>query len=97
VRYVRILTTLVEYGQRIYRLEKYMARLDDVINDLNTATNDIAAELDALRGDMANLDSATADRLTPLVERLRGLAADPENPVPDGGSTPGDGGAPAGV
>jgi uncharacterized coiled-coil protein SlyX len=88
VRYTRILRTLVEYGQRLYRLEQHMSRVDDVIADLNTATDEIATELEQLRGDVANVDTVTADKLTPLVERLRGLGADPENPVPDGGSTP---------
>ena len=69
-----------------------MSRVDDVIADLDTATNDIANELDQLRDEVANLDGATADKLTPIVERLRTLAADPENPVP-----PADGGTPAGV
>jgi uncharacterized coiled-coil protein SlyX len=74
---------------RMSRMEYQMSRVDDVLVELNDATNQIAAELDTLRGDVANVDTVTADKLTPLVDRLRGLAADPNNPVP-----PADGGQP---
>lgn len=68
-----------------------MSRVDDVIADLNTATDEIAADLEALREQVSNVDAVTAEKFTPLVERLRALGADPENPVP-----PADGGQPVG-
>lgn len=60
-----------------------MSRVDDVIADLNTATDEIANDLDALRQQVSGLDAVTAEKFQPLVDRLRALGADPENPVPD--------------
>lgn len=68
---------------RMSRMESKMSRVDDVIADLNTATDEIAADLEALRAQVSNVDAVTAERFTPLVERLRALGADPENPVPE--------------
>jgi len=67
-----------------------MTRVDDVIRDLNTATDEIAADLEALRAQVSNVDAVTAEKFQPLISRLRDLGADPENPVPpvDGGVTP---------
>lgn len=59
-----------------------MSRVDDVIADLNTATDEIANDLEELRSQVSGLDATTAEKFTPLVERLRGLGADPANPVP---------------
>lgn len=67
-----------------------MSRVDDVIDDLNTATDEIANDLEALRAQVSGLDATTAEKFTPLVERLRALGADPQNPVP-----PSDGESPA--
>ena len=78
----------VDHETRITKLEEHMARLDVIINDLNTATNDIATELDDLRNQITAGDDAAADRLQPIADRLRSLAADPENPVPDNSPTP---------
>ena len=77
-----MLRRLARVEVRVSRLENHMSRVDDVIADLNTATDEIASDLEALRTEVGNLDSATADKLTPLVDRLRALGADPENPVP---------------
>lgn len=68
-----------------------MSQVDDVVAELNTATNDIATELEDLRSQVSGLDAVTAEKFTPIVERLRALAADPSNPVP-----PADGGQPVG-
>jgi hypothetical protein len=65
-----------------------MSRVDEAIEQLNTATNDVADDLERLRQEVAGSDSATAARLTPVIERLRGLAVDPENPVPPIEPTP---------
>lgn len=67
---------------RTARLESAMSRVDDVIADLNTATDEIASDLEALREQVSNVDSVTAEKFAPIVERLRALGADPENPVP---------------
>jgi len=66
-----------------------MTRVDDVISDLNDATDEIANDLESLREQVSGLDATTAEKFTPLVERLRALGADPQNPVPpaDGGTT----------
>jgi Asp-tRNA(Asn)/Glu-tRNA(Gln) amidotransferase C subunit len=67
---------------RLDRLERYVSQVDDVLTALNSATNDVAEDLERLRGEVAGLDAATAEKFAPLVERLRELAVDPENPVP---------------
>jgi uncharacterized coiled-coil protein SlyX len=83
VRYLRILRRLALLELRTARLEQSMSRVDDVIADLNTATDEIANDLDALRQQVSGLDAVTAEKFQPLVDRLRALGADPENPVPD--------------
>lgn len=67
---------------RLDRLETGMSQVDDVLAELNAATNDIAEDLERLREEVANSDASTAEKFVPLVERLRALAVDPENPVP---------------
>jgi hypothetical protein len=59
-----------------------MSAVDDVIADINTATDEIANDLEALRSQVSGLDAVTAEKFGPIVERLRALGADPENPVP---------------
>jgi uncharacterized coiled-coil protein SlyX len=85
----RVLERLAWLEYRMSRMEQHVTQIDDVIAELNDATNQIAEELDALRGDVANVDTVTAQKFQPLVDRLRQLAADPSNPVP-----PADGGQP---
>lgn len=77
-----ILRRLAIVELRLARLEQHMSRVDDVIAELNDATNEIASDLDRLRGEVSNLDAVTAEKFTPLVDRLRSLGQDPENPVP---------------
>ena len=77
-------------NRRISHLEYRMALSDAALADLDAATNEVAAELDQLRGELTGADQAVADRISAAANRLRGLAADPENPVP-----PADGTAPA--
>ena len=69
--------------QRIRRLEALMATVEDVLAQLDSATNDLATKLQELQTEVANFDSATADKFTPIVQRLQTLAADPGNPVPE--------------
>lgn len=59
-----------------------MGATENALAELDAATNDVAAEIDELRGQVASVDQATADRLGVVSARLRGLAADPEQPVP---------------
>lgn len=59
-----------------------MSAVDDVLAQLDTATNEIATDLARLRDEVAGDDSATAAKFQPLLDRLTQLAQDPENPVP---------------
>jgi hypothetical protein len=64
-----------------------MARQQDVdriITDLNAATNEIAADLERLRGDVVanTVTDASIATLDGIVARLQALGQDPENPVP---------------
>lgn len=64
-----------------------MARQEDVdriIVDLNAATNEIAADLERLRGEIASgvVSEASIQALDGMVARLQALGQDPENPVP---------------
>lgn len=59
-----------------------MSLTDAALSDLNDATNEVAAELDALEALVAESDSSAAARIHKAADRLRGLAADPEAPVP---------------
>jgi F420-0:gamma-glutamyl ligase len=68
-----------------------MSLSETALADLDQATNEVADELDQLRNEIAGTDAALADRISSAADRLRGLAADPTNPVPaDGGDTPAD-------
>jgi hypothetical protein len=89
--------------RKLNRLERIMSALTDVLADLDTATNEVAAKIDAQTASIADLaaqlaaaqagsqeaadlraqiDSAVA-AIGAESARLHGLAADPENPVPD--------------
>lgn len=59
-----------------------MALTDQALADLDAATNEVADELDALKNQLSEVDGTVADRITAAAARLRGLAADPDNPVP---------------
>jgi septal ring factor EnvC (AmiA/AmiB activator) len=71
-----------EVNKRVTRLETMMAAFADELAALDAATNDIAAELESLRDQIASADANAAAQLDPLVQRLRSLASDPSNPVP---------------
>jgi uncharacterized coiled-coil protein SlyX len=83
VNYLRVLRRLALAELRISRLEQQMSAVDDIIADLNTATDEIANDLDALREQVSGLDAVTAEKFQPLVDRLRALGQDPQNPVPE--------------
>jgi hypothetical protein len=65
-------------------LEVYMSLTNDALVELDDATNEVAGELEALVAQVAGMDGDTAARINAAATRLRGLAADPENPVPVG-------------
>lgn len=61
--------------------------LDDVLGQIDTATNEVAAKVAALRdqiktGMSAAEVTAVKDKLTAVETRLKGIAADPADPVP---------------
>lgn len=81
---ILILLAVIYYGQKATRI---MADLNQAIADLNDATNSIADRVTALSAQLAgNMTPAqVADAQTQLeaiATRLKGLAADPANPVP---------------
>ena len=86
----------VELLNRITQLEARMATFEQRYEDLRVAVdgaaNRYAETLDALRAELAGMDQSMADRLTPVIDSLNALGADPANPVPDdaGGPVPGD-------
>lgn len=91
----RLAEQIDELEVRQLRLEQHMAQIDDALSALDEATNDIAAELDQLKSQVAGFDSNAAQRIQAAADRLRSLAADPANPVPDqppAGDEPVDGG-----
>lgn len=58
------------------------SRLTKLIADFNTATNDLAEDLAALRARPDATVQEVLDALTPVEARLRALAADPADPIP---------------
>lgn len=65
-----------------------MSKVDEVIEALNTATDEIAKDLADLRDEIAGMDPATAAKFQPLLDRLTELGKDPANPVPTPEPTP---------
>lgn len=68
---------------RLTSLEDRMSKIDEAFADLDVATTEVADELDELHGRLVALDADLAQRLHEKADRLRSLASDPENPVPD--------------
>lgn len=56
-----------------------MSDVSDAIAELNAETDNLASRIDGL---IENVDDATAAELRLVSARLKGLAADPANPVP---------------
>lgn len=89
VRHEAVMAKLTELGVK-------MSEVTDALADLNDATNEVAGELETaaakiqeLTDQLANTDpeaaAKVAEALTGIssaATRLRGLAEDPENPVP---------------
>lgn len=82
---------------RVTELETRMATTAEKLTQIDEATTrqaeglqKVADLVTSIKGQVANLDSNLADKLTPVVEALNGhadklfeLAADPQNPVPN--------------
>lgn len=95
-----------EVMTELRRLGVKMSEVTDALADLNDATNEVAGELETaaakiqeLTDQLANTDpeaaAKVAEALTGIssaATRLRGLAEDPENPVPPVEEPPADGG-----
>lgn len=74
---------LVVGAALIYIIIK-LHKMEELLTRLDSATNEIAADLQALRDQLK--DSTTPEqktKLESLITRLEGLGQDPENPVPD--------------
>lgn len=101
----RILEELGAIDQKIDRFERdlrrdlhdtytvlrrlIMSKTDDILNALNKATNDVAAEITKLKESLGSSISADqAAQFDAIAARLEGLAADPQNPVPQTPQTP---------
>lgn len=59
-----------------------MAKYTEEIAALNAETDSLSARIDAVLTQLATDDPAVEAELTAISNRLKGLAADPENPVP---------------
>lgn len=81
---VWVLDELLPRTRFAHLLEVVMSDVSDAITEINTETDALAARVDAI---VETVDDETAAQLRPIADRLRGIAADPSNPVPtDGGS-----------
>lgn len=80
---LKIPDRLASVERRLRQMEVRMTQMDDAVAQLNQATDEIASDLERLRGEVAGGDTAAAERLGPIIDRLRSLGADPENPVPE--------------
>jgi hypothetical protein len=67
--------------RRLEQLEDRMATIVDVTAELSQVT-EVAADLEAIRTEVAGYDETTAAKLDAPIARLRALAADPDEPVP---------------
>jgi len=80
---VDIWRELGEITDAVNELREKMASTDELVARFAVATDEIASDLQALRDEVAGLDAGVAAKFEPLVSRLEGLGADPENPVPE--------------
>jgi predicted nucleic acid-binding Zn-ribbon protein len=97
-----VVAALAALSQKIHNLEgNLMATAEEFATRLNTATDEIARDLQALRDQLqtvrdeipaaqqAAVDAALAQLDAPIA-RLEALGQDPQNPVPDPQPEPGD-------
>lgn len=73
---------VLSVGDRLTTLETHMAKIDDVIAQINDATNTIAAKITRIQQAIESGDGGAAARLQPLADQLTALGADLANPVP---------------
>jgi hypothetical protein len=64
-------------------MEVRLSATEDAIVELDEATTAVADRIDALIASQGALDESTASAIRTETARLRGMASDPENPVPD--------------
>lgn len=70
------------------QMQKTLEEFNKVLKDLDDATSAVAADLEALKDQLANqgldpdAEAAVFAKLEMAAARLKGLAADPETPVP---------------
>lgn len=74
---------LLPQTQTVINIGARMALTDEALADLDTATNEVAARLDELADQIETVDAGVAAQIRTRAERLRTLAADPANPVPE--------------
>jgi hypothetical protein len=77
------------------KLKQVMKKNEEVlavVQELDEATNKVAAKLDKVVADLeaGKVDDATIASLRSVSSRLKTLGADPENPVPDAPVEPSD-------
>ena len=78
-QFLDIKRQLASLEQVLQQIGVTVSKVDDVLAELNDATNLVAARLESVIGGM---DTETAAKIQPYVDHLRELAADPSNPVP---------------
>lgn len=66
--------------RRVSVLENIVSRFDDEIAQMQADIATIATELDSVHAQIAAGDNAAADKLQPLADRLRGVAASVPTP-----------------
>jgi predicted nucleic acid-binding Zn-ribbon protein len=82
-----VLTRLIALQAQGERLMSKATDIQQLVTDINTATNEVASDLQRLRDQIAgglSADEATTvvTQLDALKNRLTVLGQDPENPVP---------------
>lgn len=82
--YRAIRTELTVLQQKVTTLMAKQEEFDQRMADLDAATNDIAADLQSLRDQMASagIPDSVLTALDSRIARLKELGADPADPVP---------------
>lgn len=96
-RFSSLWSYVLDQTEHITQLGVRVTATDDLAARLNTATNELASDLAALRDEVAALDGDIAAKFEPLVSRLEAMGADPADPVPAPEPAPVDPNAPVDV
>lgn len=82
--YRAIRTELTVLSQQVQQMADNQAQFDERMAALDDATNEIAADLQSLRDQMASagIPDSVLTSLDKRIARLQELGKDPENPVP---------------